>query len=302
MWPRRSGASWRRRARAWPSSRVSRADQPHAFLHPAIVEHSRGRGQQDGGALRAGVDGEPRLAVGPGLSSGDVERGIGGQRHQPVAAADLHEIGRGPRAGMLIQRLPSDDRERVGAHGLDADLEAAGLDGLLDVLRDAGFELGEYLVLLGDGECQQAVEEARHRRQLLLQVALVDELEAGGILETVERPALDVAAPERDVEAPEGGLGVDALKVVALAEKRLVAASHGGLRIALAAGDRAQAVEPACDRGDEPPLALHVGGDGPEQRRGGLVRPVRSAEPLDGLVGPPSRLQQVVDAALGVGA
>ena len=124
-------------------------------------------------------------------------------------------------------------------HGLDADLETAGLDGLLDVLSDTSFEFGEELVLLGDGERQQPVQEARHRRQLLLQIALVDELQSCGVLETVERPALDVAAPERDVEAPECRFRVDALQVVALTEERLVAASHGGLRIALAAGDRA---------------------------------------------------------------
>ena len=61
-------------------------------------------------------------------------------------------------------------------------------------------------------------------------------------------------------------------------------------------------VEPARDGGDEPALALHVGGDGAEQRRGRLVRAVGPAQPLDRLVGPPAGLQQVVDAALGVGA
>ena len=147
-------------------------------------------------ALRAGVDGEPRLPVGAGLAGADIEGGIGGQRHQPVAAADLDEIGGGPGAGMLVERLPAGDGKRVRAHGLDADLEAAGLDGLLDVLGDAGLQFRGELVLLGDGEREQAVEEARHRRQLLLEAALVDELEAGGVLEAVERPALDVVAPE----------------------------------------------------------------------------------------------------------
>ena len=97
---------------------------------------------------------------------------------------------------MLVERLPAGDGKRVRAHGLDADLEAAGLDGLLDVLGDAGLQFRGELVLLGDGEREQAVEEARHRRQLLLEAALVDELEAGGVLEAVERPALDVVAPE----------------------------------------------------------------------------------------------------------
>ena len=130
----------------------------------------------------------------------------------------------------------------------------------------------------------------------------MDELEAGGVLETVERPARDVAAPEGDVETPKRRLGVEALQVVALAEERLVVAAHGGLGIALAAGDGAEAVEPPCDGGDEAPLALHIGGDGPEERRRGLVRAVGAPEALDRLVGPPARLQQVVDPALGIGA
>ena len=61
-------------------------------------------------------------------------------------------------------------------------------------------------------------------------------------------------------------------------------------------------VEAPRDGGDEPAFSLHVGGDGSEQRRGRLVRAVGPAQPLDRLVGPPARLQQVVDAALGVGA
>ena len=91
-----------------------------------------------------------------------------------------------------------------------------------------------------------------------------------------------------------------ALQVVALAEQRGVAAAHGGLAVALASGDGAQAVEPPCDGGDEPALAVHVRGDGPEERRGGLVRAVGAAQPLDCLVGAPSGLQQVMDAPLGV--
>ena len=82
----------------------------------------------------------------------------------------------------------------------------------------------------------------------------------------------------------------------------LVVAAHGGLGIALAAGDGAEAVEPPGNGGDEAPLALHIGGDGPEQRRRGLVRAVGAPEALDRLVGAPARLQQVVDPAFGIGA
>ena len=60
--------------------------------------------------------------------------------------------GRGFSASWCHAALPSDDRERVGAHRRDADLETAGLDGLVDVLSDAGRQFREELVLLGDGE------------------------------------------------------------------------------------------------------------------------------------------------------
>ncbi len=43
-------------------------------------------------------------------------------------------------------------------------------------------------------------------------------------------------------------------------------------------------------------LRLHVGGDRPEERRLRLVRPVGAAEALDGGIGLPARLQQIVDA------
>ena len=175
---------------------------------------------------------------------------------------------------MLVERLPAGDNERVGDHGLDADLVAAGLDRLLDVGGDALLQLGEELVLLGDGQCQQAVQELRHRRQVVLEPALVDDLEAGRVLEALDVPALDAPAPERAVELPQGSLGVGALQVVALAEQRGIAAAHGGLAVTLASRDGAQAVEPPGDGGDEPPLALHVRGDGTEERCRGLVRAV----------------------------
>ena len=241
------------------------------------------------------------LPSAPGSRSAMAKRGLCRRRLQPVAAEDFHQLGGGAGAGMLIQRLPAGDGQRIGAHGLDPDLEGAGLDGLLDILRDPGLQLGEELVLLVDGERQQPVQEPGHGRQLLLEVALVDELEAGGVLEAGDGPARDAAPPERDVEAPERRLRVGTLQIVALAEQRRIAAAHGGLGIALTPCNRAQGVKPARDRGDEPPLALHIGGDGPEQRRAGLVSAVGPAQPLDGLVGPPARLQQVVDAPLGIG-
>ena len=132
-------------------SRAAGRTRRTPFLHPAVVEHARGRGQEDGGAFRTGVDRQPRRGVGSGLAGADLKRDIGGERLQPVAADDFHQLGDRPGAGMLVERLPAGDGERVGAHGLDPDLVGAGLHGLLDVGCDPLFQFGEELVLLVDG-------------------------------------------------------------------------------------------------------------------------------------------------------
>ena len=136
-------------------------DQADPGLDPAVLEHPRRRGQNNGGALRAGVDDGPPVAQGEGIA--------GRQRHEPVAADDLDKLGGGARGFMNVNRLARGDAERVGADGLDALLVGPGLDGLFDVGLDAGFQLGEQLVLLGDGQGQQAVEEPGHRRQVFLE-------------------------------------------------------------------------------------------------------------------------------------
>ena len=203
---------------------------------------------------------------------------------------------------MNVNRLARGHGEGVGPDGLDALLVGPGLDGLFDIGLDAGFQLGEQFVLLGDGQGQQAVEEPGHRRQVLLERAFPDQLQPGGVLEAVHGPARNVAAPQRDVELAQRHLGVGALQIVAGPEQGGVAAAHGGLRIALAPGDGAEAVETPGDGGDEAPLALHIRGDRAEQGGRGLVRPMGAAQPLDRLVGPPARLQQVMDTPRGIAA
>ena len=107
--------------------------EAHPLL-PPIVEHAGRRRQQDGGALRAGVDHQPRLAaVRSRVELADVERVVRRRGFQPIAADDLDEIGLCPRAEMLIVRPPAGGPERVCAHRLDADLEGPGFHGLLDV-------------------------------------------------------------------------------------------------------------------------------------------------------------------------
>ena len=55
--------------------------------------------------MRRRASRQPGLAVGTRIAGADVEGGVGGRGLQPVPADDLDEIGRGPGAGMLIQRL-----------------------------------------------------------------------------------------------------------------------------------------------------------------------------------------------------
>ncbi len=276
-------------------------DEARAFLHPAVVEQPRRRGQHHRGAIRAPVDRQPRLAAGAGVARGQRQGCTGCQRLQPVAADDLDEFRDRTRGGMPVKGLPPRDRQRVRAHGFHADLERAGLDGLLDVRGDALFQFGEQGVLLVDGQRQQPVEELRHRRQVLLEGALAGQLQPGCVLEPRGRPAVDAPEPQRPVELAQRRPGVGTFEVVALAEQRLTAA-HGGLAVALATGDGAQTVEPPGDGGDEPPLALDVRGHGAEQRRAGLMRAVGAPQPLDRLIGAPAGLEQVVHAPPGVGA
>ena len=189
--------------------------------------------------------------------------------------------------------------QAVGADGLDPVVVGAGFQGLGGHRFDAFLQGGEQGVLLADGKGEKAVEELGHRRQILIELALVDDLEAGGVLEALDAPALDAAAVEGGIEAPEGGLGVIAFQVV-LGPEHGPASAHGGLGVALAAGDGAEAVEPAGYGRDEPPLALDIGGDGAEQGRRGLMGAVGAPQTLDCLVGAPTRFEKIVDSARGV--
>ena len=105
-------------------------DQADPGLDPAVLEHPRRRGQDHGGALRAGVDDGTPVPHG--------ERIVGRQRHEPVAADDLDKLGGGARGFMNVNRLARGHGEGVGPDGLDTLLVGPGLDGLFDVGLDAG--------------------------------------------------------------------------------------------------------------------------------------------------------------------
>ena len=203
------------------------AEEAHPVLDAAVLQHPRGGRKDQRGAAGAGVDRDVRRLEGGGRVQRD--RLVRRQGHEAVAARDLDDLGLGAGGPMDEDGLSALDGERFGGDGLDAALEGAGLDRVGDVGVDARLECGEELVLLGDGEREQAVEELRHGRQLLLEPALVDQPESGRLLEVGERPAGDRAAPQREVELAERGAGVDAFEIVAGAEQRRVAFAHGGL-------------------------------------------------------------------------
>ena len=157
--------------------------------------------------------------------------------------------------------------------------------------RAAILEHAEQRVLQVDGQRQQPVEEGRDRRQVLTQAAvLVGQPQPGRVLERLERAAFDLAAEQQHIELAQRGAAIVGFEIVVRPEQALPAG------LALALGDRAQRVESARDGREKALLGLHVGGDRPEQRRLRLVGSIAAAQALDGGVGLPSRLQQIMDA------
>ena len=91
-------------------SRVAGRTSRTRSCTPPSSNMREGAGSRTAARLERALTASLGLVVGAGLPCADIERGIGGQRHQPVAAANLHEIGGGPGAGMLIERFAADDR------------------------------------------------------------------------------------------------------------------------------------------------------------------------------------------------
>ena len=289
---------------------LSGLQKPHARLDTAVVEQPGRRRRHDGHfrvPSREPARNEPHL-VGAAALLGGLARLADGrfrlQRPRPLAADELGYAGRRSRSFVGGERLRVGQLDLVCIDVLDALIVGAALDGLLEIVFDQFFQVLEQLVLIVDRQRQQPVQEGRHRRRVVLQflTAVGGERQAGGAVEPFFGPSVDAVPHQVVVELAERLVRVDGLEVVARVEERAVVVAHGGLRVALAARDRPQRVQPLGDGGDEPALGLHVGGHGPEDGGRHLVRAVRAAQSLDGLVGPPSGFQQVVDAAAAVSA
>src|SRR3546814_11409689 len=94
----------------------------------------------------------------------------------------------------------------------------------------------------------------------------------------------------QQIKLPQRVTRVVAFQIVLWSEQALAAG------LTLAARDGAKRVEPPGDGREKALLRLHIGGDRTEERRLRLVGPVGAAQALDGGVGFPARLQEIVDA------
>src|SRR3984893_8301324 len=98
------------------------------------------------------------------------------------------------------------------------------------------------------------------------------------------------------IELAKGRLGVGAFEIVVGAEQPLAAG------LALAAGDGAERVETPRNGRQEALLALHVGGDGTEDRRLLLVGAGGGPHSLYRAIGAPAGFEQVMHALALVAA
>ena len=191
---------------------------------------------------------------------------------------------------MGVDRLPVGDDKTLRRKRLQPDVVGSGRNGPLDARRQQLLERREQDVLQLDGQRQQAIEESGDRRQLVLDPIAVGQGQAGRLLKSLERAILDLAIDQQQVELAQGVAGVKAFEIVLRPEQPLPSG------LALALGDGAERVEAAGNRREEAFLGLHIGGDRPEQRRLRLIGAVGPPQALNGGVGLPPGLQQIVDA------
>ena len=142
---------------------LHRADQANPAFDLAIVEHQTSGRNLHGGAARLAVDQKNRAGIGETL-----QRLIERDRTVALALDDREQPGLGGGAGMGVDRLPVGDDKTLGRQRLQSNIIGAGRDCALDPRGQQLLERGEQDVLEIDGQRQQAIEECRDRRQLIL--------------------------------------------------------------------------------------------------------------------------------------
>ena len=190
---------------------------------------------------------------------------------------------------MLEDHLPVDNLELFGAQGLESYIQRACLARILDDRRKEPAEGLEDCVLHIDPERQATVQELLDRRQVFFHRAIrLIERQPGHLLEFRVGTGFDLARPQLVEELPQRRPCIGALEVVLGAEHVLPAG------LALSLGDGPESVEAARDGREKALLTLHIGRHRPEQWRLHLIGAVRAPQPLDRIVGFPTRLEQVM--------
>ena len=263
----------------------SRANQLHPLDDHAILVGPTGGAEQYGRARRLGVHDELATAFAVGL-----------QHRREIHHTNLGRAFDGERDGFgsaVVREhgLALDDLELLAAQGLDAAVERTVGHRLLDDAVEDRRELREEDVLHVDPQREHPIEELRDGRHLVLHATVgIEQRQARHLLELVEAASVDAARQHPGEEPPKRSACPGGFEVVGRLEHALPA------RLPRTPRDRAEGVEAARDRGDEPLLALHVRRDEHEERGLSLVRAVGASEPLDRVVGLPTGLEQVVDA------
>ena len=141
------------------------------------------------------------------------------------------------------------------------------------------------------GKREHAVQKRGDRRQLFEHRSFARlDTKAGRVFESLKARKLHLSPIDARIELKKRRARIRAFEIVLRPEQALASG------LALAARDGAEAVEAFGDGREEAFLAFHVGGDGPEQRRLRLIGAVRTAKALNGGVGFPAGLQQIMDA------
>ena len=113
---------------------------------------------------------------------------------------------------------------------------------------------------------------------------------AGCVLEVAKSREGDFAVIDAGIKLDERRARISAFKIVFGPEEALPSC------LPLPARDGSEAVEALGNGRKKTLLALHIGGDRPEERRLRLIGAVRAAKALDRGVGFPAGLQQIMNA------
>ena len=217
-----------------------------------------------------------------------------GDLHRLIAilAIDGQQAGLGTGARMGVDRPTVGDDEAFRTERFQPHFISAAGNRPFNPGPEQTLERREQDVLHREGERQHPVEESGDRRQFVLQPAgaAIGNLQPGGRLEGADRTAFDLARYQQKIKLAQRVLGIMRFQIVLRPEHVLPA------RLALPACDGAERVQPPRDGRDKALLRLHIGGNGPEQRRLRLIGAVGAPKALDGAVGFPPGFEQIMDA------